>query len=103
MAHDHGQASRQAPGPGQPPHPSAGAGTMGMDCPMMGAGMGGRGMMGGGMMGGERGMMGMAMGAGAAGPSDPKAEARMLRLRGDLMKAMGDVLLKHADAIEREK
>jgi hypothetical protein len=60
---------------------------MGM-CPMMGMG----GMMGGGMMGG---MMGSS--------ADPKAQARMLKLRGDMMKAMGDVLLKHAQEVEQGK
>jgi hypothetical protein len=59
----------------------------GMMCPMMGPGM-----MGGGF--GMSGMMAM---------SDPKAMARMLRLRGDMMKAMGDVMLKHAQALEQEK
>jgi hypothetical protein len=57
-------------------------------CPMMGMG----GMMGGGMMGG---MMGSS--------ADPKAQARMLKLRGDMMKAMGDVLLKHAQEVEQGK
>jgi hypothetical protein len=31
---------------------------------------------------------------------DPKTMARMLQLRGDMLKAMGEVLLKHAKAIE---
>lgn len=59
--------------------------------------------MGPGMMGGGPGMMGMGPGMMGADTSDPKAQARMLRLRGDMMKAMGDVLLKHAQALEREK
>jgi hypothetical protein len=65
--------------------------TMGrgmMMCPMMG-----------GMMGGQMdpsGMMGMMGG----GPIDPKAMARMLEVRGDLLKAMGEVMLKHAKAME---
>jgi hypothetical protein len=63
-----------------------GHGMMGM-CPMMGMG----GMMGGGMMGG------------VMGSADPKAQARMLKLRGDMMKAMGDVLLKHAQEVEQGK
>lgn len=63
---------------------------MGMMYPMMGQSMMGVGM-GPGMMGG---MMGM---------SDPKAQARMLKLRGDMMKAMGEVLLKHAQEIEQAK
>jgi len=46
------------------------------------------------MMG--RGMMSMMGG----GQMDPKAMARMLELRGDLLKAMGEVMLKHAKAME---
>jgi len=82
-------------------------GMMEMMCPMMmGMMMGGmmgqsgmaHGMMGSGMMGG--GMAGMsAMGNSA----DPKARARMLRLRSDMMKAMSEVLLKHAQELEQEK
>jgi hypothetical protein len=50
------------------------------------------------------GMMGMCpMMGGMMGSADPKAQARMLRLRGDMMKAMGDVLLKHAQEIEQVK
>ena len=48
-------------------------------------------------------MMGMGMGSGMMGMSDPKAQARMLKLRGDMMKAMGEVLLKHAQEIEQAK
>lgn len=89
-----------------------GQGMMGgmMMCPMMGQGMmGGQGMpgmMGQGMMSGQ-GMPGMTRGGGIMrGPvdmSDPKAAARTLRLRGDLMKAMGEVMLKHAEALAQEK
>jgi hypothetical protein len=89
------------PSPGQPPaathapgqqaqQPMMGQGMMGMMCPMMGQSMMGMGM-GPGMMGG---MMGM---------SDSKAQARMLKIRGDMMKAMGEVLLKHAQEIEQAK
>jgi len=62
----------------------------GMMCPMMGQPMMGMGM-GPGMMGGMSGM------------SDPKAQARMLKLHGDMMKAMGEVMLKHGQAMEQEK
>ena len=48
------------------------------------------------MMG--RGMMGMMGG----GERDPKPLARMLELRGDLLKAMGEVMLKHAKAMSKE-
>jgi hypothetical protein len=66
----------------------------GMMCPMMG-----------GMMGGQMdpsGMMGM-MSMMGGGQTDPKAMARMLELRGDLLKAMGEVMLKHAKAMEAGK
>jgi hypothetical protein len=61
-----------------------GRGMMGMMCPMMVGQMDPSGMMS--MMGG--------------GEKDPKAMARMLELRGDLLKAMGEVMLKHAKAIK---
>jgi hypothetical protein len=70
---------------------------MGMMMGHMNPGGGGRGMPGSGMMGMGGGMMqGM-------NPSDPKAMARMLRFRGDMLKAMGDVMLKHGQAFEQEK
>jgi hypothetical protein len=75
---------------------------MEMMCPMMMGMMMGQGAMGRGMMG--PGMMGMGGGMMAGmNPSDPKAMARMLRFRGDMMKAMGEVMLKHAQEIEQEK
>ena len=88
----------QAPGasPPQPPHHQMmGQGMTGggMMCPMMGGMMG----MGSGMMGMDPGMMGMG---GMTNPSDPKAMARMLKLRGDMLKAMGDVMLRHAQEME---
>jgi hypothetical protein len=45
------------------------------------------------------GMMAM-MSMMGSGQMDPKAMARMLQLRGDLLKAMGEVMLKHAKAME---
>ena len=48
------------------------------------------GGMGAGMMGG--GMMGMPMMAGG----DPRQQAEMLAMRGEMMKAMGDIMLKYA-------
>ncbi len=80
---------------------------MEMMCPMMMGMMMGRMMGQGGM--GRAGMMGpgmMGMGGGMMGgmnPPDPKALARMLRFRGDMMEAIGDVMLKHAQEIEQEK
>ena len=90
-------AQTQPTTPSQDPHahapaagPGMGQGMMGgmMMCPMMGPGMM---SMGPGMMGGT-----MAS-------SDSKAMARMLKLRGDIMKAVGEVMLKHAQALEQEK
>ena len=81
------------------------AGQGGMQCPMPGGmqghGMMGPGMMGPGMMG--HGMMGSGMMGGMGAQSDPKAMARMLKYRGDMLKAIGEVMLKHAEAIEKEK
>jgi hypothetical protein len=65
-----------------------GRGMMGMMCPM------------GGQMD-PSGMMGMMSMMG--GQMDPKAMTRMLELRGDLLKAMGEVMLKHAKAMEAGK
>jgi hypothetical protein len=67
--------------------PMMGRGMMGMMCPMMGGQMDPSGMMG---------MMSMM----GSGEKDPKAMARMLEFRGDLLKAMGEVMLKHAKAME---
>jgi hypothetical protein len=82
-----GTLSRQ-PMMGQGMMGQGGQGMMGMMCPMMGQPMMG---MGPGMMGG---MM---------STSDPKAQARMLKFHGDMMKAMGEVMLKHAQSLEQEK
>jgi hypothetical protein len=69
--------------------PMGGGGMMGGG--MMGGGMMGGGMMGGGMMGG--GMMGrMPMMSG-----DPKHQAEMMAMRGEMMKAMGDIMIKYAE------
>jgi len=71
----------------RPDQPSMmGRGMMAMMCPMMGGQMDPSGMMSLMSMGG--------------GEKDPKAMARMLELRGDLLKAMGEVMLKHAKAMK---
>jgi hypothetical protein len=80
------QSETQEPSSGQPPimgHGMMGQGMMGMMCPMMAVMMDPSGM---GMMGGQQ--------------MDPKAAGRMLQLRGDMLKAMGEVLLKHGKAME---
>ena len=65
-----------------------GQGGMGMMCSMMGcqmdpSGMGMMGMMGGGKM-------------------EPKAMGRMLEMRGEMMKAVGEVLQKHGRSLAEE-
>ncbi len=64
--------------------------------------MSGPSTMGPGMMGGHSmmgpGMMGPGMMAGQ--PMDPKAMAQMLEMRGEMMKAMGDIMLKHAKQMQ---
>jgi hypothetical protein len=107
-----GQAS-PSPKPSAQRPPMMGQGMMEhhrmmeMMCPMMMGMMMGRmmgpsgmasGMMGSGMMG--EGMAGMPA---TGNPADPKAMARMLRLRSDMLKAMSEVLLKHAQELEQEK
>ncbi|MBI2467673.1 MAG: hypothetical protein HYV62_07615 [Candidatus Rokubacteria bacterium] len=88
----------QQPAPGQPPAMGGGMmghqGMTGMMCPMM---------MGGGMMGGGMGMTPMMREMMAGGRMDPKVMGRMLQLRGDMLKAMGDVLLKHGKLLEEGK
>ena len=93
--------------PSQPPsqsQPAApGRGGMGSMHPggmggMQGGGMHGGGM--GGMMGGGMcGMMG-GMGPMMGASSDPKVQGRMLQMRGEIMKAVGEVLIKHGQALE---
>lgn len=97
--HPEGQA--QAPRAGQQtPTPGAHMGGMmpmmhmcremmggrSMAGPGMGPGMMGSGTMSGGMMGGQAG--------------DPRAMAQMMELRGEMMKAMGEVMLKHAKKLQ---
>ena len=53
-------------------------------------------MMMGHMMGG---MMQMPMG-GEAQKMDPKTTAQMLEMRGEMMKAMGDIMMKHAKKMQ---
>lgn len=89
------QAGQQEQPGGQ--SPMMGRGMMGREgmrmpmgcavCPMM------RGM----MEPAEMGMMGM-MGAG----QDPKAMGRMLQMRGEMLKAIGEVLLKHGASMAQD-
>lgn len=100
-----GQTSMGCPGqqeqaPGQPPmvgRGMMGQGCMGMMCPMMGMMPMMRQMMGGMMDPAGMGMAGMMGGA-----QDPKAMGRMLQMRGDMLKAVGEVLIKHGKAMAEE-
>lgn len=84
----------QTPQPGPPPRePSMkggmmGQGGMGMMCPMMG----GRGDMSGMPM---MGVMGSSQ--------DPKTMGRMLQMRGEMLRAMGDIMLKHGKEMAEEQ
>lgn len=93
------QMCRQMMGQGGPMGGHAGAmgggGMMGHHTGPM-AGMaghhpGGRG--GGGMMG----MMPMMMGG------DPKQQAEMMAMRGEMMRAMGDIMVKYAERMRQAK
>jgi hypothetical protein len=66
------------------PAPTSTPGSKGGDMPMMDMC---RQMMGD--------MTAMPMMGGAA-PTDPKEKADMLQMRGEMMKAMGDIMMKHA-------
>ncbi len=44
-------------------------------------------------------MMGMPMMGGAV-PADPKDKADMLQMRGEMMKAMGDIMMRHAQRMQ---
>jgi hypothetical protein len=82
----HHPGTQAAPAPANPPGPpSGGSGMMPMEmCRQM--------MMGGNMMGG---MMGTPPGAHAQ-PMDPKMMGQMMEMHGEMMKAMGDIMMKHA-------
>ena len=93
--HEPGKPSTQSAPPGTP-HGGGMMGGMHQGGGMMG-GMHQGGMMGGGMCG-MMGGMGSMMG-GMGGGSDPQTLARTLQLRGEIMKAVGDVLIKHAQTL----
>jgi hypothetical protein len=86
-------AAQQHGTPQQPHHPDAKAAA---------PGAADRGMPGGAMpmmdmcrqMMGDGGGVGMGMMQGM--PADSKERAAMLEMRGEMMKAMGDVMMKHA-------
>ena len=83
----------------------------GAQSPMMGRGMGGQGMMGmpcpmmpmmQQMMGGMMDPGGMGMRGMMGGTHDPKHMALMLQIRGEVLKAVGEVLLKYGKAMAEE-
>jgi hypothetical protein len=83
-----------------------GHGMMSMEmCRQMMAGMGGRHGRGG-MGGGEHpmGMMGMGRGMGMMGmgdlPADPKQAGQVMEMRGEIMKAVGEILIKHGQRMQ---
>lgn len=59
---------------------------------MMRGGMNGGGMMGGGMMG----MMGSCPMMGGGGPNGKI----MMQMHGEMLRAMGDIMMKYADKLE---
>ncbi|HEV8616109.1 MAG TPA: hypothetical protein VGU22_11515 [Methylomirabilota bacterium] len=85
-----------------PPHETQHAQHMEMCRQMMGQ----PGMMGGGMRPGMmRGEMGSGMMSGMMGMpmmmgGDPKQQAEMMAMRGEMMKAMGDIMMKYAQRIQ---
>ena len=101
-AHQH-DAGKPAPGtsatPAAPGHDMHAHMAQHMEMCRQMMGQGG-GMMGGGMapgmMGG--GMMGMPMMGG-----DPKQQAEILAMRGEMMKAMGEIMLKYAQRAQSVK
>jgi hypothetical protein len=72
-----------------------GPGMMGMGCPMMGM----MPMMQQMMMGGMMDPAAMAMPGPMGGRADPRALGRWLQLRGEVLKAVGEVLLRHGKAL----
>jgi hypothetical protein len=78
------QAEPQESAAGQ--HHMRGQGTGGMQCPMMA------------ML-----LDPAAMALIRDGQSNPKVVGRLMQLRGDMLKAMGDVLLKYGKAMEGDQ
>lgn len=94
------QPAPPADAPRPPAHMPPGGGMPMMEmCREM---MAGQGMMGGGMgpgMMGGRGMMdGMGMMGGMA--ADPRMMGHMMEMRGEIMKAVGEIMIKHAQKMQ---
>jgi hypothetical protein len=52
---------------------------------------------------GQGGMMGPGMMGGMMMSGDPKQQAEMMAMRGEMMKAMGDIMLKYAQRVQPTK
>ena len=97
-SHQH-DAPKQAPAATAPSMPGGGmAAQMAQHMEMCRMMMGQGGMMGGDMMG--PGMMHMPM---MMGGGDPKQQAEMLAMRGEMMKAMGEIMMKYAQRAQSAK
>ena len=81
------------PGPGMDAH-------MAQHIEMCRQMMGQAGMMGGGM---SSGMMGPGMMDGMMMSGDPKQQAEMMAMRGEMLKAMGDIMMKYAQRMQSAK
>lgn len=78
------------------------ASMMQHESPSMAHGASGSSMMGGGMMGSMMGggMMGNMMGGGMMGAGTGLSRKAAMQMHGEMMRAMGDILIKYADKIE---
>ena len=85
--HPPGQTQTPAPSVQPTPTPAPPAGGMMPMMEMCREMMSGHPAMGPGMMGGGQ-------------PRDPKMMAQMMEMRGEMMKAMGDIMLKHAKKLQ---
>jgi hypothetical protein len=97
-ASSQGQAQTPAPPAGSAASPATPGADAMMPMDMCRQMMTGGQMMGGPMMGGHS-MMGPGM-MGGQQAMDPKIMAEMMAMRGEMMKAMGDIMLKHARKLQ---
>jgi hypothetical protein len=96
--------SAQQPGTSPDPHhPAPAAGASAAPPSASGPAMKGEGMP---MMDMCRQMMGGGMAMpmmGGPAPADPKGKAEMLEMHGEMMKAMGDIMMKHGRRMQGMK
>lgn len=88
----------QQPGASPDPHHPGGSAGISTTTPAPAAKSGGMPMMD--MCAQMMGDMGMS-GMGGGGTADPKEKAAMLQMRGEMMKAMGDIMMKHAQRMQK--